>query len=525
MRPNRVALLAGSAVLMVALFLWRPWEGGRKPGTPVFEAGTVAQGVVFADLNGNGVRDDGEEGIAGVRVSDQRTVTETDREGRWALPAREEAVYFVVKPRGYMTSVSTDNIPRFYYVHRATDPLDLEGPVVPRTGPLPASLDFPLVRTDEPDRFQAIVMGDPQTRTLEEVGYFTRDVLEEMVGSPAAFAITLGDITFDDPGLYPAINQATGAVGIPFYNTHGNHDANYDGADNRQHFETWRSVFGPRYYSFDYGPVHFVILSDVVFPEAGSRYVAGLGDEQLHWLEEDLSYVPLDRLVVLAMHIPPRPAADNPDFARLYEILRDRPYTLSFSAHSHVLQQGFLTAEQGWLGPEPHYHINAGAACGRWWEGGRDETDIPHATSSDGTPNGYFVVTFDHNRYSTRFKAARRPAEYQMQVILPDEIEVDSLSATPVLVNYFNGNRDDVVEMTVGESGDWIPLEFSPQVDPLYARVTKRESGQESSVAFHVWEGSLPADLAPGGHRIRVRATDRYGQEWTAARILRVTGN
>jgi hypothetical protein len=224
----------------------------------------------------------------------------------------------------------------------------------------------------------------------------------------------------------------------------------------------------------------------------------------------------------MAMHIPLTPAADNADFAALYRLFEGRPHTLSFSAHSHTLTQGFITAEYGWRGPEPHHHIVAGASCGRWWGGARDETDIPHATGSDGTPNGYFVVSFDGTEYSMRYKAARRPADYQMQVQTPDVVAVVDVPDTPVIVNFFAGNERSVVEMALGDSEAWSPLEFSPQVDPLYARVTERESGQGASVATHVWEGRLPAGLGAGGHLIRIRARDMYGQEHSASRIVRV---
>lgn len=542
MKSYRVLLVAAVAGVVLGLVTWHigkregapepaaregepgPGEPGVPPGPVDQEGRRLARGTVFLDENGNGSRDPGERGIPHVRVSDQLTVTETDREGQWSLPAHEEAIYFVVKPRGFRTPLSEQNLPLFYYIHREIQPPDIQGRSVQPTGPLPESIDFPLVGQEEADRFQMLVLGDPQPRNLEEVNYLAHDVLEELVGTSAAFALTLGDLAFDASDLYPAINRATGTVGIPFYNTHGNHDANYDGLDTYQHFETWRSVFGPRYYSFDYGPVHFMILSDVLYPQEGDRYITGLGEEQLEWIEADLSYVPRETLVVLAMHIPLTPASQTPDFGRLYEILKDRPHTLSFSAHLHTVSQGFLTEEHGWLGTTPHHHINAGATCGRWWGGARDETDIPHATSADGTPNGYFLVTFDGTGYSTRFKAARRPPDYQMQIEAPDEVDAARVryAAVPVLVNFFNGNERSVVEMSVGGSAEWVPMRFAPQVDPLYARVTERESGQEASTAYHIWEGALPSDLTPGGHLIRVRATDMYGQVFTASRILRV---
>ena len=522
MKPIRI-VLALVAVAIILIWALRGEDAGEvRPPLEHVITGEVAQGIVFFDENENGLRDSGERGLPGVRVSDQRSVTVTDADGLWTLPERDEAIYFVVKPRGYMTPVSADNLPTFYYIHKNNEALPLEGPTVQPTGPLPESIDFPLVRQDEPDRFEALFLGDPQPRNLEEVNYLAHDVLEEMVGTNAAFAVTLGDIAFDNSETYLPFIQATGKVGVPFYNTHGNHDANYDGMDTYEHYDTWRTLFGPRYYSFDYGPVHFIILSDVLFPEQGDSYFTGLGQEQLDWIEEDLYYVPTETLVVLSMHIPLLPADRNADFARLYELLQGHPYTLSFSAHSHTVSQGFLTEEHGWPGAEPHHHINAGATCGRWWGGARDETDIPHATSADGTPNGYFVVSFDGNEYSTRFKAARRPSDYQMQIQAPDEVGRSGLAETAVLVNIFNGSDRSVVEMAVGEEGEWIAMDLTPQIDPLYARVTERESGQGASVSNHMWEGRLPPDLPTGGQLIRIRTVDMYGQEYTGSRIVRV---
>jgi hypothetical protein len=521
-KANPILLTSAAGLVMVVIAIWGLGFWGEEPASRLGEPGQTASGIVFHDQNGNGVRDSGEPGIPGVGVSDQFSVTETDENGNWELPAWAEAVYFVIKPRGYMTPLTEDNIPRFFYLHKDTEQLSLDWPSVPRTGPLPASIDFPLVQQDEPDQFQVIFMGDSQTRDLEEVNFLAHDVLEEMAGTTAAFAITLGDNVHNDLGLYPALTQATGTVGIPFYYTHGNHDRNYDGLDNYQHFETWRTVFGPRYYSFDYGPVHFVILSNILFPERGADYKVGLGPQQLHWIEEDLSRVPLDRMVVLSMHSPLLSAERVPEFGRLYELLDDRPHTLSFSGHHHILSHQFLDEEDGWMGATPHHHVTAGATCGRFWGGARDETDIPHATSSDGTPNGYFVVTFDGDSYSTRFKAARRPADYQMQIHAPHEVTQERLAQTEVLVNIFSGSRRSSVEMAVGD-GNWVEMEFAPQEDPLYAKVTGWMSDRSGTRSDHIWEGRLPSDLSPGGHLIRVRTVDMHGQEFSASRIIRVT--
>src|SRR6188474_488366 len=106
-----------------------------------------ASGFVFLDSNQNGRRDPGERGLAGVEISDQSQIVSTDRDGRWELPVEsdEDTTYFVVKPRGYMTPVDGDQLPRFYYIHKPKGSPKQKYPGVEPTGPLPASIDFPLV--------------------------------------------------------------------------------------------------------------------------------------------------------------------------------------------------------------------------------------------------------------------------------------------------------------------------------------------------------------------------------------------
>src|SRR5690606_20025686 len=71
-------------------------------------------GVVFEDGNGNGLRDDGEAGIAGVAVSNGRDVVRTDAEGRYALPMAPGQTIFVVKPAGWRAPDGADGLPAFW---------------------------------------------------------------------------------------------------------------------------------------------------------------------------------------------------------------------------------------------------------------------------------------------------------------------------------------------------------------------------------------------------------------------------
>jgi hypothetical protein len=487
----------------------------------------TATGIVFDDRNDNGVRDANEPGIPGVAVSNGTDVVKTDAGGRYSLTVTDHTVLFVIKPSGWKPPVTSDNLPRFFYIHKPNGSPATRFPATNPTGPLPPSVDFPLRKVKEPSRFQAVFFGDPQARDLTEVDYVTRDVVEELIGVDAAFGLTLGDIAFDNLNIHRPLNAAVGRIGIPWYNVAGNHDENYDAADDRHALESFTSVYGPRYYAFNVGKVHFIGLDDVMWNPEKKNYSAGLGADQMEFLKNDLALVPKDRLVVLTMHIPINQIAEK---EALFELLKDRPHTLSISGHTHYQANRFLTASDGWKGRTPHHHLINGAVCGVWWSGATDELGIPHTTMADGAPNGYSVITFDGVRYTVEFKAARRPWSYQMNVWAPQTVEQAELAGAAVVANVFNGSERSVVEMRV-DAGRWIPMKQTPGEDPFYVELKKLEAGETRpngrtlpgvDKTPHLWTANLPAGLSPGAHTITVRETDMFGRVHTGRRVVTV---
>ncbi len=115
------------------------------PPTPGPSSAGLAQGVVFEDRDGNGVRDEGERAVAGVKVSNGVEVVVTDQEGRYALPVSDDTTIFVIKPRDWGMPLNRHHLPLFYYIHKPLGSPDerylFKG--VPPTGPLPRSIDFP----------------------------------------------------------------------------------------------------------------------------------------------------------------------------------------------------------------------------------------------------------------------------------------------------------------------------------------------------------------------------------------------
>jgi len=491
----------------------------------------TAKGVVFHDTNGNGSRDAGEKGLAGIRISNGVEIVKTDENGNYSIPVSNDAIVFVIKPRGWRTPIADNQTPQFFYIHKpaGSPPLKYQG--VAPTGELPESIDFPLYAQEEPDEFRAILFGDPQPRDQKEIDYIAHDVVEELVGTDASFGVTLGDILFDDLSLFESQARSIALLGIPWYNVIGNHDINYDAKNDRTSDETFERHFGPAYYSFDYGTVHFVVLDDVEWyiPEGTSkgRYRGGLGQAQIEFVKKDLSLIPDDQLVVMMMHIP---LVDVGDRQELFRLIEKRPFCISISGHTHHHEHRFITQEDGWQGPEPHHHIINVTVSGSWWSGASDDRSIPHSMCADGTPNGYSIISFNGTDYSLEYKAAGRSADYQMSIHAPEEIATTALADAQVFVNVFNGSSKSTVDMRIG-SGDWHAMEQTRQNDPSFVQIVETEKLLTTKPwrnlpapkpSTHLWRAPLPLSLSAGSHLIEVRSTDMFGQKSTGRRILRV---
>ena len=501
-----------------------------------------AQGYVYWDQNNNRIRDAGESGLAGIKVSNGFDIVKTDAQGLYTLDVTDDTILFVIKPRDWRPPVNDLNLPEFYYIHKPKGSPQSRFAGVEPTGDLPKSVDFPLVRQEEPDKFKVILFGDTQPRNKQEVDFMARDVIPQIKADDvhgAAFGVTLGDVVFDDLSVYGPHNEAVALLGKVWYNVLGNHDLNFDSPNDRLADETFEKTFGPTYYSFDYGPVHFVTLDDVKWIGATDtekgRYIGGIGKEQLDFLKKDLEAIPLEQPVVLLMHIPIIEAEDRGEF---YKLIENRPFAISFSAHTHFLKHHFIGKEDGWNGKEPHHHLVNATVCGSWWRGSTDELGIPHATMSDGGANGYSILSIDKNSYKLEYRAARRPASHQMSIYLPDEINVEQSSPTNMIVNVFNGSIRSKVEYRLVPNGDWQTMERFDGIDPFFADMKKLEKLllpaekdkiplgvrplPEPSITDHLWRAPLPGNLPVGTNLIEVKTTDMHGQVYTDTRSIRV---
>ena len=85
----------------------------------------------------------------------------------------------------------------------------------------------------------------------------------QALGDRPVFGVGGGDLVFDDLSLFSGYEQAVRQMGLPFVQVVGNHDLNFDAPADPGSTATFRRRFGPEYYSFDRGAVHYVVLDGV----------------------------------------------------------------------------------------------------------------------------------------------------------------------------------------------------------------------------------------------------------------------
>ena len=522
-------------------------------------AATEATGRVV--LAGDGT------GLPGVLVSNGREVTATDADGRWSLPAPAPCVFFVIKPAGYMPPVDAETgSPRFSYLHSPEGTpaaLDLTYSGIAPTGPLPASIDFALTRQDEPDAFEVVMFTDPQPESEVEVDYIREDVIASLREPQAKFGLTAGDIMFDDLSLYERYNRLIGTIGLPWWSIGGNHDLNFEAPDRALSRETFKRVYGPSYYAFFYAKTLFLMLDDVDYlghdpsrPKGAGKYEGRIDATQLEFIKQTLAHTPAETLIVVVMHIPIVNVIDpQENYDRLinrdalFALFEGRKYTVSFAGHTHTTEHIYFGAADGWKGEGEHHHHILTAVSGSWWSGPLDHRGVACADSRDGTPNGYHVLAVDGLSYKTRFVPAKEPDRRQMRLSvhsrahdMDKEIERDfrpgqllassiaraTLGAATLVANVFDGGPKSKVALRIGDRPP-TEMQRKPISDPFVAELFARHRALtkpwvKAEVSSHIWTARLPADLAPGAHRVTVEATTEYGDVVQGRLALEIVG-
>lgn len=499
----------------------------------------TARGTVFLDANRNAQLDEGESGVEGVQVSNGREVVLTGADGTYELPAYDDMNLFITKPAGHDVPLSEQMVPQFYYVHKVEGSPPLRFGGIEPTGPLPAEINFPLIEGGDDTAWELIVFGDTQPYSNREVNY-VRDtagrLLQERDLSETEALIFMGDVMGDDLSLFPRFKALMAVGETPQYYVAGNHDIDFDAESDQHSFDTFRREWGPEYYSFDIGGVHFVVLDNVRYPCNGvdehpfcnpaeePTYNGVVHDRQMEWLAADLANVPEDRLIVLNAHIPFQTFTDNTaakhqtdNFAEIAEIVGERP-ALALAGHTHTTEnmpEG--TGYEGWeentgLAEAPFRLIVTGAVSGTWWQGDRGTDGIPHATQRLGSPRGYYVFEFDGPDYVETYHAFDRPEDEQMHASFNTPTYREWAERLFAFVEAYGEPSAVTPPVTRNDLADMWTLTTEDLEGGTWAVVNVWGGSPETEVAVRVNEGEpIEASLTqPGEGEAKLR-----GAEWS----------
>ncbi|WP_445736875.1 calcineurin-like phosphoesterase C-terminal domain-containing protein [Mariniflexile sp.] len=492
---------------------------------------SIAKGSIYLDKNENGKKNNDEKGLKDIAVTNGKDVVLTDILGNYELPISDDDIIFIIKPSGYRISNGNNEDSKFYYIHKPNGSPNAQYTGVQPTGKLPEYINFGLVQQEENESFTALLFGDPQPRNIEELNYFEKSVIQDIdKKNNIAFGISLGDLVWNDLELFEPYKKSIAKLNIKWYDVMGNHDMNLDAIKDELSDETFEAHFGPSTYSYNYAKTHVIILDDILFPDPrGSKgYWGGFTKKQLKFIENNLKHVSKDHLIVLAFHIPlSEPGEDNfreKDREKLFELLKDFPYTLSLSAHTHIQRQDFFDTENGWKGEGIHHHFNVGTTSGDW-NSGVLINGAPKAEMRDGTPRGYAFLKIKGNQYSIDYKSVGKPLEYQMRLFIPNVMAKDVNTKAGLYANFFMGSKKDDLLFRI-DGGEWNAMKYLEDHDPIYANMVYdwdlsevlmngiRPSNPINSK--HLWFTRLPTKLEAGIHEVEVKATDMFGKVHTA---------
>ena len=343
------------------------------------------------------VRDSAGNGISGVSVSDGFSVAQTDVSGRYVLFVTKDTWYVYISiPCEYEIPLNEYGQPCFYQRYSADKD----------------NYDFTLkaLAGGKENKFSLFVLTDLHISTEFRQARFENEALPSILSHAGSvkssglpcYGITLGDLINNsssggDNGEMRAPVRSllsNDRIGFPVFNVMGNHDNTYCDAANPIFADATSStydlkmqrdhedVFGPVNYSFNRGDVHIIGMRNIIYTanNANNTYQVGFTDAQWKWLQEDLSFVPKDKMVVLCTHIKMHKETKN-HISQVTALLGEYKEAHIFTGHSHV-QRNFENSGS----TKTLYEHNLGAISGAGWT---------CKMCDDGTPLGYNVFVGD----------------------------------------------------------------------------------------------------------------------------------
>lgn len=239
-------------------------------------------GHVFVDSNGNNQYDKGEKVLSGVSVSDGLNVVQTNKDGVYDLMGhQDERFIFITLPSGYRTNT--------YYQRLKNDQ---------------SHYDFGLqqansksIKSDGSHRFIHISdthMHDAGLTATTGHAASTKNIRDYVENEDIAFVVHTGDITREGFASYKKLMNNENMPTSQMFYVVGNHDL----GNGKYGEESYENHFGPAYYSFDVGNVHYIVTPMPSGDGKPDFTQARIGQ----WLKNDLKYLPEGKPIVSLTH-------------------------------------------------------------------------------------------------------------------------------------------------------------------------------------------------------------------------------
>lgn len=481
----------------------KPDDGNGNGTTEITpDKGITLYGLV-SDKEGNP--------LEGVVVSDGYSVVASDKKGVYQIVRDPNAKHvFISVPSGYEIPAQA-NFGSYQGAYQAANS-------VTGSSSKPYRADFTLTKLTQSDkRFLLFGLGDPQPDNSDHIQRFRTEAVPDVKKISAKYSIpqvgiALGDILGKgDAQTFTSMKRAFGETGVPFFTTIGNHDkssVDYTG-------DTYRDVLGPRWYSFNRGDVHFIAMDNIIF--TGTEYTGGFTDEQVAWLEKDLSFVPTDKMVILYYHIPLRDNTGYLNRKKVLDMISRYKNPILMCAHTHYFQPYHMRSHK--LFERIH-----GGTCGYFWRS---------TCGGDGTPNGFMVYEIDGTKIiDTYFKASQRADDYQIRLYRgnaefagPYATYKYDVGADVVVANVFTSGMDGTtwkVELSEDGGKTWSAMTAMAQnygdrwIRGYHIGVEKHPVESGTSPCYHQYQCKLKN---PEATSIVVRATDSFSHVYTQTRF------
>ncbi|MCD8071724.1 MAG: calcineurin-like phosphoesterase C-terminal domain-containing protein, partial [Alistipes sp.] len=380
--------------------------------------------------------------------------------------------------------------------------------------------------------------------------------LYQTISDRNVYALFLGDLSWEtywysDYFTITEFRSKLGGFPVTVFPVMGNHDNDPLYSDDFECEERYRQEFGPTYYAFDIGEVHYIVLDNIEYLNTSDKprgYNVKVTSNQIEWLKSYLSMIEdKTKPVVVALHAQvyrrTGPGAENnavsmSNAAEMEACFDGFTDVLILTGHTHrnytVERTPYITE-----------HNTAAVSATWWWTGVLSGNSV----CPDGSWGGYSVYEYTGSRVEWYYKSVGFPMEKQFRAYDMNRVkdyfandsqarkyfsfEVNRLKETyqsnatypvnSVMINIFRW--DSQWKLKVYENGNLLSDERTthriapyPQHTASYNIPRSIATNGSPTADFETYEKNphmFIVETSAPGTPVTIEVTDRFGRVYT----------